>query len=290
MVSESNDDTHYVDTMQTPSESSDAFTGTTVEDRGGGPSMNLRDAAEYLGVHYQTAYRWVRNGSLLAVKFPATGYTVTDEELARFAAVRATASPPPTTLHVRDWQPHITKLLDALVSGDELAAQAIVDRLSEGSVPVLDLCERLLAPCLREIGDAWHRGEVSIAEEHRATAICERTMARLATHPQGRPRGTVVVTTPQGDLHVTASVMAALVLRDDHWKTHHLGADIPIDDVVLFVEDVDADLVVISLTNPDAIRKAHALRRRLVANGRRVLVGGGGMTLVDLVEQARQTA
>ncbi len=253
----------------------------------GVPGVNLQDAAKHLGVHYQTAYRWVRNGSLLAVKYPVTGYTVTEAELSRFAALRDTATPPPETLQVRDWTPHVTKLLAALVAGDEAATKAVVDRLIDGAIGVVDLCEQLLAPCLAEIGARWHRGEVSIAVEHRATAICERTLARVATHPRGRPRGTAVVTTAQGDLHVMASVMAALALRDDHWKTHHLGADIPIDDVVSLVEDVDADLTVISLTNPDAKRKANALRARLMANDRRVLVGAPGMSLTMLVEQAR---
>ena len=37
--------------------------------------MNLKTAALRLGVHYQTAYRWVRSGQLVAVKVGA-GYEI----------------------------------------------------------------------------------------------------------------------------------------------------------------------------------------------------------------------
>ena len=249
--------------------------------------MNLQDVATSLGVHYQTVYRWVREGSLVATKLPSTGYAVTDAELKRFMSVRSTPTGPPERIQVLDWQPHVTRLLGALVVGDELAARAVVDRLTEGCVSVIELCEQLLTPCLIEIGERWHHGSMNIAEEHRATAICERTLARLTTTPRGRPRGTAVVTTAQGDLHVMASMMAALVLREDHWKTHYLGGNIPIDDVVSLVEDVDADLVVISATNIESIPMARALRDAVVGNNRRVLVGGQGSSLTALLEQAR---
>ena len=42
--------------------------------------MQLRDAAETLGVHYQTAYGWVRQGTLPARK-PPRGYEVSEEDV-----------------------------------------------------------------------------------------------------------------------------------------------------------------------------------------------------------------
>jgi excisionase family DNA binding protein len=50
--------------------------------------VNLKTAARQLGVHYQTAYRWVRSGQLVAVKVGA-GYEISDAALARFQAQRA---------------------------------------------------------------------------------------------------------------------------------------------------------------------------------------------------------
>lgn len=54
----------------------------------GGALVNLKTAARRLGVHYQTAYRWVRSGQLVAVKVGA-GYEISDAALERFQAQRA---------------------------------------------------------------------------------------------------------------------------------------------------------------------------------------------------------
>jgi MerR family transcriptional regulator, light-induced transcriptional regulator len=249
--------------------------------------MNLQDAADRLGVHYQTAYRWVRDGSLAATKAKGNSYEVSEQEVARFLARRLVPIAPPDRIHVRDWEHHVERLLQALVIGDELVARLIVDRLADGSVSVLEVCENLISPALAEIGERWHHGTLSIAEEHRATAICERALARISTHPRGRPRGCVVVTTPPGDFHSMPSAMAALALREDRWKVHHLGANVPIEDIVKLVDDVDADLVVITVTNADVAPAATALEEALAARGRVSLTGKPGMSLRMLLEQAR---
>ena len=55
--------------------------------------MNLKTAARQLGVHYQTAYRWVRSGQLVAVKVGA-GYEISDAALSRFQAQRGDGACP----------------------------------------------------------------------------------------------------------------------------------------------------------------------------------------------------
>ena len=67
-------------------------------------------------------------------------------------------------------------------------ARAELDRLA-GAIPVLELCDQLLAPALRDIGAAWAANTASIAQEHRATAI-RRAAAHLSlSHMKGESRG-----------------------------------------------------------------------------------------------------
>lgn len=49
--------------------------------------MNLKTAARRLGVHYQTAYKWVRSGELIAVKV-GLSYEISEAALERFVAER----------------------------------------------------------------------------------------------------------------------------------------------------------------------------------------------------------
>ena len=64
--------------------------------------MQLRDAAEMLGVHYQTAYAWVRQGVLPARK-TGRGYEVSEGDVSALAARRASGTAPRPQIRVRDW-------------------------------------------------------------------------------------------------------------------------------------------------------------------------------------------
>jgi len=153
--------------------------------------MDLREAAEALGVHYQTAYAWVREGTLPARKV-GRGYEVGDAGVQALAARRRQGHEPPRPIHVRDWPAQAQALYAAITQGEETRARHQVERLASG-VRVVDLCEQVIAPALRRVGDEWAAGRVSIAQEHRASAICERLLASQTRQPAGRPRGTAVV-------------------------------------------------------------------------------------------------
>jgi excisionase family DNA binding protein len=252
--------------------------------------MHLRDAADTLGVHYQTAYGWVRQGTLPARKTPR-GYEVSEDDVRDLAARRAAGVEPPQEVRVRDWAAQADRLYTALMTGDEALARQDFDRLAAGT-PVVGLCDQVIAPALHRVGLAWAAGEVSIAVEHRASAICARLIAPRARQPQGRPRGIAVTTTPPGEHHALPSLMAAACLREDRWHVHDLGADLPTDELIAFTEEVGATLVVLSSTTPGAVRtaakEAREIRERLP--NVRVLTGRPGDTLARLRDLARTPA
>lgn len=245
--------------------------------------MQLQDAADALGVHYQTAYAWVREGRLPARKL-SRGYEIGDDDVRALAAARNLGSEPRRELRVRDWPAQADGLYEAIVGGDETYARRWFGRLADG-VRVVDLCERVISPALRRIGDDWASGRVSIAEEHRATAICERLIAAHTHQPAGRPRGTAVVTTPPGELHSLPALMAAAGLREDRWIVHHLGADLPLAETLDLARQADADLVVFSCTT--APMTPGETGETGETGGPEVLVGLAGDSLAQLVERAR---
>ena len=249
--------------------------------------MQLREAADALGVHYQTAYGWVRQGTLPARK-TGRGYEVLDSDVLALAERRTSGAAPRPEIRVRDWPAQAGRLYDVIVAGDETLARHDVDRLAVG-VPVLDLCERIIAPALRRVGEQWAAGELTIAAEHRASAICERLIGARAHQPPGRPRGIAVTATPPAERHALPALMAAACLREDRWLVHHLAADLPVVDVIGLALDVGADVVVLSSAAAQTARAARRAAREISfsAPRLRVLAGRPGDTLSQLLTLAR---
>lgn len=248
--------------------------------------MDLREAADALGVHYQTAYGWVRQGLLPARKI-GRGYQISGDDVTALAAQRSGGREPIRPIRVRDWAVQAGRLYAALADGEETQARHRLERLA-GGVTLTDLCEHAIAPALRRIGDDWAAGRISIAQEHRASAICQRLIATHAQQPGGRPRGVAVVTTPPGERHGLPSLMAAACLREDRWLVHHLAADLPVDEVTLLADNAGAGLVVLSTAMSETARQAQDEARSIAASrpGLTVLAGRPGDSLHDLRARA----
>ena len=163
----------------------------------------------------------------------------------------------------------------------------LIELVLAASEPSVTLCENLFVPALRRIGEQWADNVVSVAQEHRASAITERILARIAVHPRGRPRGVAMVTTPPGEEHSLPAAMAALALRADRWQVHHLGTQAPQDDLAQLALEEQTDLVVLSVANPAAASAAEREADALRALGHRVLVGHPGTALRRVLADAR---
>lgn len=242
--------------------------------------------AEALGVHYQTAYRWVRSGRLPS-SLVGGRYEVTPEAVAELAAQRTEPRRPSPRRPRGGFGPMADRLYAHLVAGRERDARTLVQGLTDDGVSVTTVAQELLSPALRRIGEEWSEGRLSISEEHRASAIVERILGEHHPTPRGRRRGTAVVAALSGDRHSLPTAMAAAALRDDNWHVHHLGADVPPAELVRFVGTEPVDVVVVTVTVADARPAADRLVDELEAIGTKVLLGDAGAQLDDLQRAAR---
>ena len=248
-------------------------------------TFDLQAAADQLGVHYQTAYRWVRSGQLGA-RLVRGRYAIGADDLASFEASRH-APTAPTTPGAARIERSAERVHEALVSGDEKAIGRLARKLIAEGAPVVDVLGGVFVPALARIGQSWQDGELTIWAEHRASAMTERVLGEIAPNPRGRRRGNAVVAAITGDQHSLPTTMAALALRSDNWRVDHLGADLPTSEIVSFCAEHDVDLAVLTVTNPDGAERARAAADALRAAGTPTLVGGPGRTLHELIVMAR---
>jgi MerR family transcriptional regulator, light-induced transcriptional regulator len=252
-----------------------------------GEHLELQEAAEVLGVHYQTAYRWVRSGRLPA-HLVGNKYVVSRHDLDAVEASRRAPVAPTAPSRERVAR-QAERVHQALLSGDEATVRKVARGLVDDGTGMIELIESVFAPSLRRIGQAWHDGVLPIWVEHRAAAIIERALGDLAPNPRGRRRGTAMVAAVAGDQHSLPTTMAAVALREANWHVHHLGANMPGDELVRFCVEHDIDVAVISLSNPEVSELADETAARISAVGVRAMVGGPGRSLVQLLDEARHT-
>lgn len=248
--------------------------------------IDLSAAAELLGVHYQTAYKWVRSGALPARRMHGR-YVLDPNEVAAFAERRSTPSAVPERRPRGGYEQLRRQMTTALHDGDERTARRLASNLLTDGVPLTTVIYELLVPALTHIGSEWHEGRLPIWVEHRASAIVQRMLGEHDPNPRGRRRGTAMVAALSGDHHGLPTSMAAAALREDNWTVHHLGADMPADELVHFCEQHEVDLAVLTVTIPEARPLANDTAERLEQLGTRALVGQPGATLTELKAMAR---
>lgn len=247
--------------------------------RSGSPDddITLDEAASRLGVHYMTAYRYVRTGRLAATKREGQ-WRVPVAAVEGFESGDGQA--PPGRRGRPRIEAHRARLVDRLLANDEPGAWTVVEGAQLAGLDATAVHLDLLAPALRTIGERWARGEVSVADEHRATAVATRLVGRLGPQfvRRGRRRGTVVVGGAPGDHHALPVAMLADVLRGSQYAVVDLGAATPVESFVDAVRSADdAVAVCVSLSDADLEDAAADVVRAVhEAADVPVLVGGPG--------------
>jgi excisionase family DNA binding protein len=140
--------------------------------------VNLKTAARRLGVHYQTAYRWVRSGQLVAVKV-GSGYEISEAALTRFQVQRAAIERVPDLDESRAPRA-ATTAEDAVALLD-----AMLERVTVDARPVAERTARLVAEVLGDaavvygLDEAGHSTVLHVAHHD---PVCEVTASTVARH------------------------------------------------------------------------------------------------------------
>lgn len=138
------------------------------------------------------------------------------------------------------------EVLDAVLRFDAHAAEATLGRAAV-SLSARALGLELLVPLLREVGERWHDGALSIAQEHLATQLVRaliESLVRAHSAAAGAPR--IVLAAPAGELHDAGLLVAALLACDRGIDPVLLGANLPMGELRVALRRTRAAVAVIS--------------------------------------------
>jgi methanogenic corrinoid protein MtbC1 len=170
--------------------------------------------------------------------------------------------------------------LNALLHSTRRHAANIINDAANGGTDVREIYLRVFQPVLYEIGRLWQNNEISVAQEHYASATTQFVMSQLYPYIFNADRlGKVLVAAcVSGDLHEIGLRMVADYFEMSGWDTHYLGANVPVSDLPDLTIKQHADVLALSVTmifDLSAIRDTiKAVRNREECKEMAILVGG----------------
>jgi methanogenic corrinoid protein MtbC1 len=174
----------------------------------------------------------------------------------------------------------------AAIQGDEQACADLLEVAFRAGVPLIDIYQDLLTPAMGMVG-TWYKVEaIDEGQEHLASAITERMMARTVqvAGPVKRHYRLALLGCAPNTWHVIGLRMISDYLRLCGWRTLYLGANVPVRSFVSAIEQHHPDLVLLSVSASEgradalsALETLDALRKK----GRHHFVLGVGGNLVS---------
>jgi DNA-binding transcriptional MerR regulator len=184
-------------------------------------------------------------------------------------------------------QTYVDRALDATLHSDPSGVEEVLTS-ALALLPPNEVVNSVLVPLVREVGDRWHRGEVSIAQEHMVTDIVKRLIISVSRGYLRSDQGPcLVLATLSGERHELGILMCSWLAATRRFRTHYLGVDCPAEEIARFALEVEARAVLISLVMPEnevpALEQLGDLAR--VLDGRcEVWVGGFAARMVTPTE------
>jgi MerR family transcriptional regulator, light-induced transcriptional regulator len=243
-------------------------------------SLNLKQAASALGVHYMTVYRYVRQGRLPAFR-DGPEWRILETTIQSFRPTDAGVSTRSSTVA---WD---QRLVSCLLAADEASAWNVIEAaLAAGHSPTYCYFD-MISSALAKIGALWETDEISVADQFLATAVAVRLVSRLGARFRrpGRSRGTVVFGAPPGELHSLPIAIVSDVVRLQGYDVLELGANVPPEAFVVAATRTPRLICVgIGVTTPESLDSAQNVVTALRAVDADVPIVIGGLAVSLLGE------
>jgi methanogenic corrinoid protein MtbC1 len=170
--------------------------------------------------------------------------------------------------------------LSLLLHGDTQGCLTLAEQSIHSTEELKHFYLDIVWPAMCKIGLLWESNQISVAEEHLATAIVGRVMAAL--YPRFArftvTQGKAVVSAGPNEFHEVGARMVADFMEMDGWDVTYLGANTPASELLEFLRRVKPFIVALSIATVFNLDNARQLIRMIrddqETRGIKLLVGG----------------
>jgi DNA-binding transcriptional MerR regulator/methylmalonyl-CoA mutase cobalamin-binding subunit len=157
-------------------------------------------------------------------------------------------------------------------------------RRAASTMGVPAFIETVVAPLLRRVGDEWHAGRVTLAQEHLISSLVHDIVAesmRSFAARSGGPR--LLVATLAGERHGIGTALVGAAAAAEGWNVLYLGSDLPAAEIADAAAAAGVRVVAVSIVyvaqQSAVIDELRTLRSRLPHHVSLIAGGGGAAAL-----------
>jgi len=174
----------------------------------------------------------------------------------------------------------LTQIIEAVVQYKFDDCEDLLRRALLAMEP-LSYARDLLAPALQKIGQLWHDGELTIAQEHMFSNCVKRIVLSMVHNlmPFSGYQAKLIFTAPSGELHEFGILLSCLLAAHQNHSCYYLGPNLPSEEIVKVHKQMQPDVIVMSLVNSPPEQKIIAEMEKLdkeIDGSFPIWVGGSG--------------
>ena len=147
--------------------------------------------------------------------------------------------------------------------------------------------DKLLKPVMYKIGELWEQGKLDVATEHACTntasSLVKVINEQISHSKASRSQYKILICTPDGELHSLVCNIIESLLIIKGFKVYNISPSVPSESIIGYLNDIQPDIILISITIADNIKPAERLIKeiRLKYHKVPIIIGGSGLIKVD---------
>lgn len=155
--------------------------------------------------------------------------------------------------------------LHAMLRSNSRGAMQVIENAATAGIPLVEIYEDILQVTMCEVGELWHRNQITVDKEHYCTSITQMVVSRFYTKVFSQPRkGRTILTCCVGsELHEMGGRMLSDLFEYNGWDSVYLGAAVPQASLLNAVKEHAPDLVALSVTMPQYLPLCHEMTMEL---------------------------
>jgi methanogenic corrinoid protein MtbC1 len=193
----------------------------------------------------------------------------------------------------RDWLERKNSFLAGLLEGNHKKCLNIANESISDGKDIEKFYLHIIQPVMYEVGMLWERGEISVAQEHLASAIVGRVMAIASMVDVGvhKINARAVITSAPNEFHEIGAWMISDILEHEGWDVRYLGANTPVKDLLELLLSFKPKVLALSVTMPFNVLKAKEIIDAIKGDNElnKILIMVGGRAFNETPDLWRST-